>query len=121
MADLQPVPQQSSWTPQIFTNFTKFLKKADLLEKLELLENRGFALSENRNVDIFLPPANPICKLNMTSMVWNTSIGQIGYLSVCAPSQLRHTCLLAEYGKLEKILDLQQQRKTSVLLTFFSR
>jgi len=40
----------------------------------------------------------------MTSMVWNNSIGQLGYLSDYAPSQLLHTCLLAECEKLEKVL-----------------
>jgi len=38
-------------------------------------------------------------------MVWNISIGQLGCLSCCAPSQLLHTCSLAEYDKLEKVLD----------------
>ena len=37
-------------------------------------------------------------------MVWNISIGQLG-LAGCAPSQLLHTCLLAERGSLEKVLD----------------
>ena len=35
-------------------------------------------------------------------MVCNISIGHPGYLSGCAPSQLLHTCSLAEYEKLEK-------------------
>jgi len=35
-------------------------------------------------------------------MVWNISIDQLGSLSGCAPSQLLHTCSLAEYEKLEK-------------------
>jgi len=38
-------------------------------------------------------------------MVWNISTGQLGCLSGCAPSQLLHTCSLAEYEKLEKVLD----------------
>jgi len=29
----------------------------------------------------------------------------LAWLSVCAPSQLLHTCSLAEYEKLEKVLD----------------
>jgi len=29
----------------------------------------------------------------------------LGSLPGCAPSQLLHTCLLAEYGRLEKVLD----------------
>jgi len=42
----------------------------------------------------------------MSSVIWNISIGQLGYLSGCAPSQLPHTCLLAEREKLEKVLDI---------------
>jgi len=42
----------------------------------------------------------------MTSMVWNISIGHLGYLSGHAPSQLLHTWSLDEYEKLEKVLDL---------------
>jgi len=38
-------------------------------------------------------------------MVWNVSIGQLGYLSGYVPFQLLHTCSLAEYEKLEKVLD----------------
>jgi len=41
----------------------------------------------------------------MMSMVWNISIGQLDYLSVCAPSHLLHTCLLAEHGRLEKVFN----------------
>jgi len=41
----------------------------------------------------------------MAPMVWNISTGQLGYLSGYAPSQLLHTCLLAAYEKLEKVLD----------------
>jgi len=41
----------------------------------------------------------------MTSMAWNISIGQLGCLSGCASCQLLHACSLAEYGKLEKVLD----------------
>jgi len=37
-------------------------------------------------------------------MVWNISIGQLGYLSGCAPSQLLHSCSVAEQEKLEKVL-----------------
>jgi len=38
----------------------------------------------------------------MTSMLWNISIGQLGYLSACAPS---HSCTPAHQLKLEKVLD----------------
>jgi len=51
------------------------------------------------------PLANPFHKLSMMSIVWNISIGQLGHLSGCAPLQLVQTCSLAEYEKLEKVLD----------------
>jgi len=38
-------------------------------------------------------------------MVWYISIGQLGYPSGYAPFWLLHTCSLAEYEKLEKVLD----------------
>jgi len=38
-------------------------------------------------------------------MGWDISIGQLGCLSGCALSQLPHTSSLAEYEKLEKVLD----------------
>jgi len=38
-------------------------------------------------------------------MLWNISISQLGSLPGCAPSQLLHLCSLAEYEKLEKVLD----------------
>jgi len=41
----------------------------------------------------------------MTSMVWNISIGQLGSLPGYAPSQLLHACSLAQYEKLQKVLD----------------
>jgi len=41
----------------------------------------------------------------MTSVVWNTSIGQLGYLSGYGPSQLLHPCSLVEHRRLEKVLD----------------
>ena len=66
------------------------------------------------------PWPTPIHKLSMTSVVWNISIGQLGCLSVCAPSQLLRTCSLAEYEKIwKKSLILYQQLKTPVLSTFF--
>jgi len=37
----------------------------------------------------------------MTFIVWNSSIGQLGYPSGYAPSQLLHSCSLVEYEKLE--------------------
>jgi len=51
-------------------------------------------------------------------MVWNISIGQLGYLSGCATSQLLHTCSLAEYGKLKKVLDfIATTKNINILLT----
>jgi len=41
----------------------------------------------------------------MMSTVRSISVGQLGYLSGCAPSQLLHTRSLAEYEKLEQGLD----------------
>jgi len=59
-----------------------------------------------REQDSFLSPQPTLIpKLSMMSMVWNISVGQLGYLSGCAPSQLLHICSLAEYEKLEKVLD----------------
>jgi len=37
--------------------------------------------------------------------VWHIYVDQLGYLSGCTPSQLLHTCSLAEYERLEKVLD----------------
>jgi len=39
------------------------------------------------------------------SVVRNISVGQLGCLSGNAPSQLLHPCSLAEYEKLEEVLD----------------
>jgi len=65
--------------------------------------------------------ANLIHELRITSMVWNISTGQLGYLSGHAPSQLLHTRLLVEYGRLEKVLDiLATTKNVSGLSTFFS-
>jgi len=73
-----------------FANFAKFLRKTEILEKFKLPNKRGFELMEKRIQDS-CPAANPIPKLSMTSMVWNISIGQLGYLSGYAPSQVLHT------------------------------
>jgi len=58
-------------------------------------------------------------------MLWNISIGQLGYLSVCAPSQLLHTCSLAEYERLEKILNFLATTEiisvTNILLVLNSK
>jgi len=53
-------------------------------------------------------------------MVQNISTGQLGELPGCAPSQLLHTCSLAEHRKLKKVLDfLATTENISGLLTFF--
>jgi len=46
-------------------------------------------------------------------MVWNISTGQVVCLSGDAPSQLLHTCSLAEEEKLEKALDCIATTKTT--------
>jgi len=48
----------------------------------------------------------------MPSTVWNISTGQLGCLPGCAPSQLLHTCSLAEHGRLEKVLYFTATIKT---------
>jgi len=80
-------------------NFAKLPKGTKLPDK------SGFELKEKRRADS-CPPTNPVHKLSVTSMVWDISPGLLGWLAVCGPSQLLHTCLLAEYEKLEKVLDL---------------
>jgi len=58
---------------------------------------------ENQKGNSLLSPS--IHKSSMTSMVWNISTGQLRCVSGCAPSQLLHTCSLAECEKLEKVLN----------------
>ena len=70
-----------------------------------LLAKRVFKLLEIKKPNTFLPPAKSSHKLSMTSTVWNISIGQLGYLYGYDLSQLLHTSSLAEYEKLEKVLD----------------
>jgi len=60
----------------------------------------------------------PIPKLSMMSMVWNICIGQLGSLSGCAPSQLLHTCSLAEYEKQEKVLDFIATTENICVINF---
>jgi len=82
MTDSQPVPEQQLQNPEVM----QFQKKFRLLGK------RGFKLSQERKrCSIPAPRPTPIYKLSMMSMIWNISMGQLGYLSGCAPSQL-HTC-----------------------------
>jgi len=58
MTNLQPVPEQRSWTTCIFTNFTKFSKKTKLLEKFELLDKRRFEILEKKPI-ASCPPNQP--------------------------------------------------------------
>jgi len=106
MIDSQPVLEQRLWNPEIadFLNFTKLLKKTELVENVELPDQRGFELRETRE-EVPAPWPAPIHKLSMMSVVRNMSVGQLGWLSGYAPSQLLHTCCLAEYGKPEKALN----------------
>jgi len=117
MTKSHPVPEQQSWNPEIM-NFAKLLKKAKLPEKFELLAKRGFELMEKREKrKIPAPWPTPINKLSVTSMVWNISIGQLSYQSGSAPSQLLHTCSLAEHGRLEKVLDFLATTRTISILS----
>jgi len=59
MIDSQPVPEQRSWIPWIFAYFTKFLKNAELPEKFELTDKRGFELLENCKAARSLPSGQP--------------------------------------------------------------
>jgi len=52
-------------------------------------------------------------------MVWNISIGQPGYLSVCALFQLLHPCSLAEHKKLEKVLDFIATTENIIIISIF--
>ena len=67
------------------------------------------------------PQPTLIDKLSMTSVVWNISIAQLGLSIWLCSLQLLHTCLLAEYGGLEKNLDFLATTEnisfTSFLLT----
>ena len=79
-------------------NFGKLTKKTKLLEKFELTDMRLFNFLEKRKRErekkkgIPAPMPTPIRKWRVISMVWNISIGQLGSLSGCAPSQLLSTC-----------------------------
>jgi len=53
---------------------TQFPKKTKLPERSELLDQRGFKLTEMRKKPAVHQPI-PIHKLSMTSTVWNTSTG----------------------------------------------
>ena len=81
-------------------------------KKFEFLARKGFQLPEKNQKPInILPLANPLHNLITTFIVWNISIGQLGYLSGYALAQLPHTCSLAEFKKLEKSLIYSNNRK----------
>jgi len=69
-------------------------------EKFETPDKRGSNSQERAEPSRQLPAPQPTPthKLSMTFTVQNISISQ----PVCAPSQLLHTCSLAEHEKLEK-------------------
>jgi len=50
MTNLQSVPEQRSWNPELmdFMNFAKLPKKTKLLENFELTDKRGFEFPDKR-------------------------------------------------------------------------
>jgi len=60
---------------------------------------------------------------NKLKIIWYGifPLASLGWLPGSAPSQLLHTCPLAEHGKLKKVLDfLATTKNTSILATVFS-
>jgi len=104
MSDSQSLPKQllQNLETADFVNFMKLMEKTELPDKFKLPAKRGFQLTEKRIKKKFLPPPPPARPHSETEhAVYDTELGLPG----CAPSQLLHTCLLAEYGRLEKVLD----------------
>ena len=102
MTDLQPVPEQRLWN-------AKLQKKTKLpggkKKMFTLPDKRRIKLPDKRRAEKpAAPQPIPIHKFSMRFMVWNFSICQLGYLAGYVPSQLLHTCSLAEYEKLGKSL-----------------
>jgi len=93
MTDLQPVPQQQLWNLELtdFANFTKFLKKPELLENWNSWTREDLNPWE-RERELPVPQPIPSHKLSMMSMVWNISTGQLGLAawlcSLPAPAHL---------------------------------
>jgi len=111
--DLPPVPEQRSRTPWIFTSFTEYQEKA------KLPEQRGFKLLENQTARSLLPPSQAQSRTEH-----DLSGVEYFHRPAWPPAwpcslQLLPACSLAGSEKLEKVLDLQQQPKISVLSTFF--
>jgi len=90
---------------QEFCKFHKTPKKDQTPRKSSNSQKREESNSWNQERSIPAPWPVLIPKLSMVSMLWNTSIGQLGCLSGYSPSQLLHTCSLAEHEKLEKVPD----------------
>jgi len=72
-----------------FVDFAELMKKFEHTERIELMEKKRVELLEKR----FLSPwSASFYELNMTSMVWNISVGQLGlaaWLCSCpAPAHL---------------------------------
>ena len=83
-------PQAAIAEPQTH-NFCKIPKKNPKLpKKFKLPDKRGFTLMEMRKKERKSPgpPITPIHKLNLTPMVWNISIGQLGMAAwlCCLPA-----------------------------------
>jgi len=95
------------------TNFTDLAKFANFAKLIKLTEK--FELTEKETP---APWPTPIYKLSVRSMAWSISPGQLG---LPAPSPLLHTCLLAECGRLEKVLHFLATIKTSVYYQRSSR
>jgi len=55
--------------------------------------------------------------LSTMSLVRNISTGQLGYQSGCVPSQLLHTCSLAEHGELKEVLDFLATTKNITVIS----
>jgi len=80
-----------------------YWKKHELPGKFKVLDKKGFKPMETRKKKkVPATQPAPFHKLSRTSMVWSVSLGQLGSVPGCAPSQFLHTWSLAEYGRLEK-------------------
>ena len=98
-------------------------KNTELLEKCELLHKCGSKLPEKRKKKkgFLLSGQTPFLNCDCHPWYGIFPLANLGYLSGCAPSQLLHTCSLAEYGKLEKVMDFIATTKNtsaiSIVLT----
>ena len=99
MTSSQRVPEQRLQNTET-TNFADFSQRI-----LTLWQKRIWIHRNKKRRKIPPPRPAPVHKLSMTSMLRTSFIVQLVYLSGCAPFHLLHTCSLAEYEKLEKVLD----------------